>query len=100
MGLNSTPLDRGPSDPAPAAAADSGPAPEGGRTGVELARAGGRLGCARGEVGEREAGCPVRVFFLFVLLLLAILTRLVEPGTTVREMARDKTLYLQIGPII
>ena len=32
MGLNSTPLDRGRRDPAPAAAAESVAAPEGGRT--------------------------------------------------------------------
>jgi len=74
MGLNSTPIDRGRRDPAPPPAPESVAAPEGGRTGVELGRAGGRLG-ARVEKSEREAGCPVRVFF-FLSLLLAILTRL------------------------
>jgi len=65
MGLNSTPLDSGRRDPAPAAAAESVAAPEGGRTCVELGRAGGRPG-ARVEKSVGEGGLGARfVFFLF-----------------------------------
>jgi hypothetical protein len=56
MGLNSTPLEHPGEYAAAAGSAGTGAAPEGDHTGVELGRAGGRLGCARAEDRGRRKG--------------------------------------------